>query len=105
MLITSALWGIRGIILKGSKGFGGFNYKDFLNEDAKEHELWEQIIQAFKIKEDLSDSEAKEKALLNMRLVNMHQMTHHGVIKLWEPEFKKTFFPKKPQRPDFKRIS
>ncbi|MFT2676677.1 5'-3' exonuclease, partial [Helicobacter pylori] len=23
----------------------------------------------------------------------------------WEPEFKKTFFPKKPQRPDFKRIS
>ncbi|GAA7464278.1 hypothetical protein HpKG131_00330 [Helicobacter pylori] len=53
----------------------------------------------------MSDSEAKEKALLNMRLVNMHQMTHHGVIKLWEPEFKKTFFPKKPQRPDFKRIS
>ncbi|WP_187910713.1 5'-3' exonuclease [Helicobacter pylori] len=97
--------GDKGDNIKGVKGIGGFNYKDFLNEDAKEHELWEQIIQAFKIKEDLSDSEAKEKALLNMRLVNMHQMTHHGVIKLWEPEFKKTFFPKKPQRPDFKRIS
>ena len=50
-----------------------------------------------KLKKDLSDSEAKEKALLNMRLVNMHQMTHHGVIKLWEPEFKKTFFPKNPK--------
>ncbi|MGN8475427.1 5'-3' exonuclease [Helicobacter pylori] len=97
--------GDKGDNIKGVKGIGGFNYKDFLNEDAKEHELWEQIIQAFKIKEDLSDSEAKEKALLNMRLVNMHQMTHHGVIKLWEPEFKKAFFPKKPQRPDFKRIS
>ncbi len=97
--------GDKGDNIKGVKGIGGFNYKDFLNEDAKEHELWEQIVQAFKIKEDLSDSEAKEKALLNMRLVNMHQMTHHGVIKLWEPEFKKTFFPKKPQRPDFKRIS
>ncbi|GAA7435996.1 5'-3' exonuclease [Helicobacter pylori] len=95
--------GDKGDNIKGVKGIGGFNYKDFLNEDAKEHELWEQIIQAFKIKEDLSDSEAKEKALLNMRLVNMHQMTHHGVIKLWEPEFKKAFFPKKTQKPDFKR--
>lgn len=87
--------GDKGDNIKGVKGIGGFNYKDFLNEDAKEHELWEQIIQAFKIKEDLSDSEAKEKALLNMRLVNMHQMTHHGVIKLWEPEFKKAFSLKK----------
>ncbi|WP_418904591.1 5'-3' exonuclease [Helicobacter cetorum] len=80
--------GDKGDNIRGVKGIGEINYKDFLNDQAKEPELWEQTIQAFKNKEKLSDEEAKEKALLNMRLVNMHQMIQHGVIKLWEPEFK-----------------
>nr|WP_144005857.1 5'-3' exonuclease [Helicobacter cetorum] len=101
--------GDKGDNIRGVKGVGEINYRDFLNEQAKEHELWEQTIQAFKIKENLSDVEAKEKALLNMRLVNMHQMTHHGAIKLWEPKFKpqRAFFYKRVrlQNPNFKKSS
>lgn len=69
--------------IAGVKGIGPKTALKFVNENMTHTELWEGVLSAYKSK-DMDESQA----LLNMRLVNMHQLVDLGTgvgIKLWEP--------------------
>lgn len=69
--------------IAGVKGIGPKTALKFVNENMTHVELWEGVLSAYKSK-DMDESQA----LLNMRLVNMHQLVNLGTevgIKLWEP--------------------
>ncbi|MGL5748923.1 MAG: hypothetical protein ACRCXT_00230, partial [Paraclostridium sp.] len=70
--------------IPGAKGIGPAKLKQFISIDKSEYENWQGVIQAF---ESVGQSEID--ALINMRLVNMHQYDHNTKeVKLWTPTTK-----------------
>lgn len=65
--------------IEGVKGLGPKKAAAFLNEAWSDEELWEGVLRAYRSKNISEDT-----ALLNMRLVNMHQIVM-GEIRLWSP--------------------
>ena len=52
--------------------------------DSSEWELWQTVLSAYREKFE-SPIEAKEEAVLNMRLVSMHQLNEKREVVLWTP--------------------
>ena len=65
--------------IEGVKGLGPKKAAAFLNEAWSDEELWEGVLRAYRSKNISEDI-----ALLNMRLVNMHQIVM-GELRLWSP--------------------
>ena len=70
--------------IPGAKGIGPAKLKKFISIDKSEYENWQGVVAAF---ESVGQSEID--ALINMRLVNMHQYDHNTKeVKLWTPPTK-----------------
>lgn len=67
----------------GLHGIGEAKAAKFIEIGMNESELWEGVVTAYVRHCDYGDP--YDMALLNMRLVNMHQLQDNMEIKLWEP--------------------
>lgn len=78
-----AIQGDKSDNIPGLKGVGPKTAAKFLDEDMDEVELWEGLLAAYH--KHCKYGDAEEMAILNMRLVNMHQYKGGEEIVLWEP--------------------
>lgn len=65
--------------IKGAKGLGPKKAPLFISEEMDEKELWQGVLAAYE-----KTGQSVEDAILNMRLVHMHQWNGEQVV-LWEP--------------------
>jgi len=70
--------------IPGLKGIGPAKAKKFIEEGMSEEELWFGLETAYL--QHCKYGDGTEMAILNMRLVNMHQLQEDGVVKLWQPQ-------------------
>lgn len=70
--------------IPGIKGVGPATAAKFLVEGMSEEDLWQGVLAAFELKHAIEGISPYDMAILNSRLVNMHQLTKKGIV-LWEP--------------------
>ena len=78
-----AITGDKSDNIPGLKGIGPAKAAKYISEDMDESELWLGLETAYL--QHCKYGDGTKMAILNMRLVNMHQLQENGEIKLWEP--------------------
>jgi len=71
--------------IPGIKGVGPAKAAKFLVEGMSEEELWQGVLFAHRSLCKREDISPEDMALLNARLVGMHQLTDKGIV-LWSPK-------------------
>lgn len=79
-----AITGDKSDNIPGLKGIGPAKAAKFIDEEMTEAELWYGLLAAYNKHCRYGDPE--DMAILNMRLVNMHQLQEDGEVILWLPE-------------------
>jgi DNA polymerase I len=78
-----AIMGDKSDNVPGIKGIGPAKAAKFLEVGMDEAELWGGVLRAYL--QHCSYGDPVEMAILNMRLVNMHQLQTNGEVILWNP--------------------
>jgi len=78
-----AITGDKSDNIPGLKGIGPAKASKFIDIDMSEEELWVGLETAYL--QHCKYGDGTEMAILNMRLINMHQLKPNGEIILWSP--------------------
>ena len=78
-----AITGDKSDNIPGIKGIGPAKARKFLVDGMDEDELYQGVLNAYETHHKRLDISPEDMAILNIRLVNMHQLTDEGVV-LWE---------------------
>lgn len=78
-----AITGDKSDNIPGLKGIGPAKAAKFISEDMDETELWVGLETAYL--KHCNYGDGTDMAILNMRLVNVHQLQENGEVVLWNP--------------------
>ncbi len=78
-----AITGDKSDNIPGLKGIGPAKALKFIELGMSESELWDGVVAAYT--RHCKYGDPLDMAILNMQLVNMHQLDEDGVIQLWQP--------------------
>lgn len=78
-----AITGDKSDNIPGLKGIGPKKALNFIDVGMNKEELWDGVVAAYT--RHCTYGDPLDMAILNMQLVNMHQLQSNGEIKLWQP--------------------